>query len=647
MRDYDPKKWNTDGHIQAERSALNVVLTHNDLKSFFEKTFGNAIELYNEKNKTKHPDRIMSVNDYYNKYKNNAQECIIQMGNHENYMELVSLVGQEQADEIHKDFLTKSYEQWLTENPSLRIFSAAIHMDETKEGTPHIHIDYLPVAESSRGLSVKVSMDGAMKQLGFSRKTKSKDGENDKYAETPFKRWLAHQRVSIEQLAANYINIMPSEPYSKQKRQETWQWRAEQKKHLEEEVAQLTEDKLSLTTSPKKHLTESRQAFNDRRNTKQQAAAVLLRTQENEKLNSELNKRAAELEKKEKILNDMQENIQQHIESSARALYQDWRHNTEETANNILKNARNKANKLIKQAKNKYYEYISDFIEQQKPVIQQTLQDVEAANSEMTDYFKENLLADGRNALRAFEQDYQKKQQQQLYSNLRKENPPQSEPETPEEQQDRIIAQMSQIEKLYTKRIYDVGQLVRNKTKLTQKYNKELPYSVDNDLEVYYLAMQLQIIKRDNIKSINGLKSMIKDIEAEYADLQQQLADFDHKEQQFKLIINNAEQYFSLKNKPENQLTQSEKLTLQTSEGIMVQCKIKSYSEIERVRQLYSKNAAETEAAKKRIETLKQRQTEYTGIVKKYTEITQSDYISQLTEKKRLHDLQKKKHKTI
>jgi len=259
LREYDATKWNTDGHIQSDRSHLNERLTHTELRDFFQKTFGAAIDQYNEKNREKHPDRMTSVDDYYNKYKGHAQECIMQMGDHENYMELIKLVGQEKADSIHKQFLTRAYNNWLKDNPSLKVFSATIHMDEIKDGTPHIHIDFLPVAESSRGLTVKVSMDGAMKKLGYDRKTKAKDGENDSYKETPYRRWLSQQRERVESLADEYVHLIPSQPFTKRRRQETWQWRAQQKEALVEDVKQLSETKVQAEKDIEQLRTEYQQ----------------------------------------------------------------------------------------------------------------------------------------------------------------------------------------------------------------------------------------------------------------------------------------------------------------------------------------------------------------------------------------------------
>lgn len=215
--------WNKDGHISPERTPLNVVLTNTPLKEFFEETFSEAIENYNIANKKKHPDRVTSVKEYYNKQKGKAQESIFQLSDHENYLKLVNEVGEQQADEIHKAYLTDVYHQFKKENPSLKIFSATIHLDETKDGTPHLHLDYLPVAESNRGLTTKVSMDGAMKQLGFIRE------RNQKYNETSYKQWLNAQRSRVEQIASKYINVIPSEP-TVIGHQQPQQWKAQEQK---------------------------------------------------------------------------------------------------------------------------------------------------------------------------------------------------------------------------------------------------------------------------------------------------------------------------------------------------------------------------------------------------------------------------------
>lgn len=237
VRDFDAKEWNKDGHINPERQHLNKVIVDTDYNKFIDENFGDALVDFNEKNYQKHPDRLIGFKDrsayekcsgkerrskavkaYAREHKKDVQEAIIQLGDHGEYEKMVKLHGEKNADEMYKLYLTEAFEKWKADNPSLKVFCAAVHMDETKDGTPHLHVDFLPVAESEKGLKTKVSMDGAMKKMGFIRKTKAKDKKGDKYAETPYKRWLNNRRQQFEDFAQQFSNnhkldivILPSE----------------------------------------------------------------------------------------------------------------------------------------------------------------------------------------------------------------------------------------------------------------------------------------------------------------------------------------------------------------------------------------------------------------------------------------------------
>lgn len=229
MRNYDG--WNKDGHIDPSRTPMNVTLVNEDLRKWFYDIFADAILAYNEKNKSKHPDRVKTVAEYFKEQKGKVQEALLQLGDHETYVKLVEQIGQEKADAFYKETLIQIYENWKNDNPSLRIFHASIHMDEVENGTPHLHIDFLPIAESNRGLTTKISLDGALKQLGFNRDKK------EKYGNTPYKQLLRDRREKLEYdlqkmadsiLGKDIISIQPSE-HSSKPHQETWEHRAEQK----------------------------------------------------------------------------------------------------------------------------------------------------------------------------------------------------------------------------------------------------------------------------------------------------------------------------------------------------------------------------------------------------------------------------------
>lgn len=62
--------------------------------------------------------------------------------------------------------LQRFAEKWDARNPNLRLIGAYIHCDETN-GTVHLHIDYIPVAECTRGMKLQNSLDRALQQQGF------------------------------------------------------------------------------------------------------------------------------------------------------------------------------------------------------------------------------------------------------------------------------------------------------------------------------------------------------------------------------------------------------------------------------------------------------------------------------------------------
>ena len=81
-------------------------------------------------------------------------------------------------DEYMKDFQER--------NPTLRVFSAHLHMDEA---TPHLHIDFVPYTTGSkRGLDTRVSLKQALSALGFKGGTRM---------ETELNQWVAAEKQQL------------------------------------------------------------------------------------------------------------------------------------------------------------------------------------------------------------------------------------------------------------------------------------------------------------------------------------------------------------------------------------------------------------------------------------------------------------------
>lgn len=145
-------------HIDTSLSKNNVILMDELVRKAYDRIFGEAVAEYNSKQKRS--DR--RIDNYYNKIKNDKKkhivyECIVQIGDKDD-------TGNNA--ELEKEALKRFVEDWKRRNPNLKLIGAYIHADEP-DGTVHLHIDYIPVAECSRGMKLQNSLDKALQQQGF------------------------------------------------------------------------------------------------------------------------------------------------------------------------------------------------------------------------------------------------------------------------------------------------------------------------------------------------------------------------------------------------------------------------------------------------------------------------------------------------
>lgn len=164
-----------------KRSHWNVEYCNQDIREVYHELFDEALDRYNSKQTRK--DR--KIEDYYEKIRSGKQEkpfheIILQIGD-KNNMGATTKEGQMAArilDEYMKDFQRR--------NPTLRVFSAHLHMDEA---TPHLHIDFVPhTTGSKRGLDTRVSLKQALSALGFKGGTRM---------ETELNQWVAAEKQQL------------------------------------------------------------------------------------------------------------------------------------------------------------------------------------------------------------------------------------------------------------------------------------------------------------------------------------------------------------------------------------------------------------------------------------------------------------------
>ena len=83
----------------------------------------------------------------------------------------------EEAEKAAK-VLEKYAQTFQERNPRLYLFNCVLHMDEA---TPHLHMDYIPVAHGYKsGMETRNSLTKALQQMGFD-KAKSRN-ENETVA---------------------------------------------------------------------------------------------------------------------------------------------------------------------------------------------------------------------------------------------------------------------------------------------------------------------------------------------------------------------------------------------------------------------------------------------------------------------------------
>ena len=175
-------------NVDSSRTPLNVEYRNEDIRAVYHELFDDALARYNEKQTRK--DRV--IDDYYEKIRTGKQEklfeeLIIQIGNKDN-MNATSENGQ-----LARQILDEYMQSFQQRNPTLRVFSAHLHMDEA---TPHLHIDFIPFTTGSkRGLETRVSLKKALEALGFAGGTKS---------HTELNQWIESEKQALASIMARH-----------------------------------------------------------------------------------------------------------------------------------------------------------------------------------------------------------------------------------------------------------------------------------------------------------------------------------------------------------------------------------------------------------------------------------------------------------
>lgn len=309
-------------HIDVERSHLNRYIKTESLEEAYERIFGEAVTEYNAKQKRK--DRHTSVQQEIKKIKNSINnknpqflcyEMITQVGNEKNHPDI------ELCNRILEEFL----QEWERKYPNLKVFQAVIHNDEA---TPHMHIDYIPVAyNNKRGLSVQNGLRRAYEEMGFTNQEKTTTNKDTGEEITVFDRdggakaqWIKDCNNMLEEICIKH-SLEIEHPM---------QGKNVQRMQMNEYKTAMEENsKLKKENINKKR--ENLKLENESQNLKSEYNFLV---NENEKLKEEINNNNSEIETQKSIINDMK-NEKDNFENDIKNISSQYLLNKEESKNFI------------------------------------------------------------------------------------------------------------------------------------------------------------------------------------------------------------------------------------------------------------------------------------------------------------------------
>ena len=149
-----------------ELSRKNVICRNIPIQEAYNQIFGKALSEYNQRQiDVNHPER--QIKNYYEHISRSKQEKPF-------YEFVVAFGNMNDKDTEIYPVLQRCLDEYITNfderNPNFKVFQKIVHLDE--KGIDHAHLDFIPVStHNKRGLSVKNSFRGALKEMGYTGKT--------------------------------------------------------------------------------------------------------------------------------------------------------------------------------------------------------------------------------------------------------------------------------------------------------------------------------------------------------------------------------------------------------------------------------------------------------------------------------------------
>ena len=222
-------------NVDSERVHLNIKYCDENLKTVYHELFDHAVGRYNE---GKRNDR--KITDYYEKIRQSKQEKLF----HEVIFQIGSskdMAAGSEEGELAVKILDEYMKGFQKRNPTLRVFSCYLHLDEA---TPHLHIDFVPYVSNwkGKGMDTRVSLKQALKSLGF---------EGGAKHDTELNQWINHEKEILAEIMEQH-GIEWEQKGTHEKHLRVYEFKKQERikevKALEQEKEYLTAENEGLTS---------------------------------------------------------------------------------------------------------------------------------------------------------------------------------------------------------------------------------------------------------------------------------------------------------------------------------------------------------------------------------------------------------------
>ena len=163
-------------NVDPAKTENNIYYAKESLEVAYQKCFGEALEKYNAKQKRS--DR--KIDNYYNHLFGNANKDTVATSTNKekSFYEIVIGIGDKNTcavgssdGELATKILDEYAKGFSERNPNFYVFNSVMHLDEK---TPHLHIDYIPIAHGyKKGMETRNSQSVALEQMGFGKNKNS------------------------------------------------------------------------------------------------------------------------------------------------------------------------------------------------------------------------------------------------------------------------------------------------------------------------------------------------------------------------------------------------------------------------------------------------------------------------------------------